>query len=42
MAQLQNWMYGLQALSHGRKKGEGWAINIGAGSQDLLYKVRLG
>jgi hypothetical protein len=33
------WVYGLQEAAHGRKKGEGWNASIGAGSQDLLYKV---
>ena len=33
------WVYGLQELAHGRKGGEGWIPSIGAGSQDLIYKV---
>jgi tryptophan aminotransferase len=33
------WVYGLQELAHGRKGGEGWTPSIGAGSQDLIYKV---
>lgn len=37
---LMEWLYGLQAKSHGREKGEGWRISIGSGSQDLIYKVR--
>ncbi|KDQ52638.1 hypothetical protein JAAARDRAFT_39888 [Jaapia argillacea MUCL 33604] len=36
---LVNWVYGLQEFSHGRKKGEGWRISIGSGSQDLIYKA---
>jgi tryptophan aminotransferase len=36
---LITWVYGLQEAAHGRKKGEGWNVSIGAGSQDLLYKV---
>jgi len=39
---LLGWLYGLQELSHRRKKGEGWRISVGAGSQDLLYKVGVG
>lgn len=38
---LITWVYGLQELAHGRKKGEGWRTSIGAGSQDLIYKVRI-
>ena len=38
---LIEWCEGLQAYSHGRFKGEGWRLSIGAGSQDLLYKVRI-
>ena len=33
------WVYGLQEQAHGRKAGEGWMPSIGAGSQDLIYKV---
>jgi len=36
---LVAWVYGLQELAHGRKGGEGWIPSIGAGSQDLIYKV---
>ncbi|KZT23122.1 PLP-dependent transferase [Neolentinus lepideus HHB14362 ss-1] len=36
---LVNWVFGLQEYSHGRKRGEGWRVSIGAGSQDLLYKA---
>ena len=36
---LVEWMTGLQTISHGRTKGEGWGVSIGSGSQDLLYKV---
>ena len=36
---LVEWLYGLQAKSHGRAKGEGWRISVGSGSQDLIYKV---
>lgn len=38
---LCDWIYGLQEISHGRKQGEGWKVSIGAGSQDLIYKVRM-
>lgn len=36
---LKDWLYGLQEMSHGRKKGEGWSVFVGSGSQDLIYKV---
>ncbi|KAG9114444.1 hypothetical protein FRC07_007649, partial [Ceratobasidium sp. 392] len=35
---LISWVFTLQAVQHGRHKGEGWRVTIGAGSQDLLYK----
>ncbi|THH06381.1 hypothetical protein EW145_g4121 [Phellinidium pouzarii] len=35
---LLEWLAGLQAYSHGRKK-EGWRVTTGVGSQDLLYKA---
>ena len=38
---LLDWIWGLQEVSHGRKKNEGWRISIGTGSQDLIFKVRL-
>lgn len=37
---LIGWVYGLQEREHGRKKGEGWRVSIGGGSQDIIYKVR--
>ena len=40
--QLVNWIEGLQEFSHGRKKNEGWRVSIGAGSQDLIFKVETG
>ena len=36
---LIDWVYGLQERNHGRKKGEGWRVSIGSGSQDVIYKV---
>ena len=36
---LINWVYGLQEHEHGRKKGEGWRVSVGSGSQDVLHKV---
>lgn len=36
-----NWLTGLQEHSHGRKRGEGWRVTVGSGSQDLIYKVSL-
>ncbi|THH29613.1 hypothetical protein EUX98_g4584 [Antrodiella citrinella] len=34
-----DWLYKLQEVSHGRKRGEGWKLSVGNGSQDLLYKA---
>jgi len=39
MPQLLDWLAGLQTAFHGRKKGEGWKISMGSGSQDVLYKA---
>lgn len=36
---LCEWVYELQEREHGRKKGEGWRVSIGAGSQDVIYKA---
>ncbi|THH31490.1 hypothetical protein EUX98_g2696 [Antrodiella citrinella] len=36
---LVGWVYGLQEKVHGRKKGEGWGVTIGGGSQDVIYKA---
>jgi len=36
---LRDWLYGLQDFSHGRRRGEGWSVCVGSGSQDLIYKV---
>ena len=36
---LIDWVHGLQERVHGRKKGEGWKVTIGSGSQDVIYKV---
>ncbi|KII84441.1 hypothetical protein PLICRDRAFT_118253, partial [Plicaturopsis crispa FD-325 SS-3] len=36
---LVDWIYGLLEISHGRKKGEGWRVSVGSGSQDLIYKA---
>jgi tryptophan aminotransferase len=38
---LLDWFMGLQELSHGRRRNEGWRISVGSGSQDLIYKVSL-
>lgn len=40
MPNLIEWFYGLQEREHGRKKGEGWRLSIGSGSQDVLHKAR--
>jgi len=37
--QLVDWLEGLQEFSHGRKKNEGWRVSVGAGSQDMIFKV---
>ncbi len=39
LKQLLDWVHSLQEFSHGRRKGEGWRVSVGSGSQDLLYKV---
>ena len=39
LPELRDWVYALQEFSHGRRKGEGWQTSIGAGSQDLIFKV---
>jgi len=36
---LIEWVYGLQEKVHGRRKGEGWRVTIGGGSQDVIYKA---
>ncbi|KAH9949122.1 PLP-dependent transferase [Amylocystis lapponica] len=36
---LCEWVYGLQEREHGRRRGEGWRVSIGAGSQDVIYKA---
>ncbi|TCD61057.1 hypothetical protein EIP91_009114 [Steccherinum ochraceum] len=36
---MVEWVYGLQEKVHGRKKGEGWKVTIGGGSQDVIYKA---
>ena len=36
---LREWIIGLQERTHGRHKGEGWTVTIGAGSQDMIFKV---
>ncbi|RDB28693.1 Aminotransferase tdiD [Hypsizygus marmoreus] len=39
LKQLVDWVVGLQEFSHGRKRGEGWGLTMGSGSQDLIYKA---
>lgn len=39
LTSLCEWFYGLQEISHGRKKSDEWKLSIGAGSQDFIYKV---
>ncbi|KAF9553975.1 PLP-dependent transferase [Agrocybe pediades] len=36
---LMDWIFGLQEAFHGRRRGEGWRISMGSGSQDLIYKA---
>ncbi|KAJ7253440.1 PLP-dependent transferase [Mycena rebaudengoi] len=36
---LVAWLEGLQASVHGRARGDGWAVSVGTGSQDLLSKA---
>ncbi|KAF4614087.1 hypothetical protein D9613_007471 [Agrocybe pediades] len=36
---LLDWIFGLQEVFHGRRRGEGWRISMGSGSQDLIYKA---
>ena len=36
---LREWMFELQERIHGRHKGEGWTISIGAGATDMIFKV---
>ncbi|KAI1796884.1 PLP-dependent transferase [Ganoderma leucocontextum] len=41
MPDLIGWFYDLQEREHGRKKGEGWRMSIGSGSQDVIHKAIL-
>ncbi|KAI0749623.1 PLP-dependent transferase [Daedaleopsis nitida] len=41
LTNLSNWFYGLQEREHDRKKGEGWRMSIGSGSQDVIHKAIL-
>ena len=34
-----DWLYGLQKLAHGRDRDGTWALTVGNGAQDLIYKV---
>ncbi|KAF4613657.1 hypothetical protein D9613_007469 [Agrocybe pediades] len=36
---LLDWIFGLQDALHGRRRGEGWKVSMGGGSQDLIYKA---
>ncbi|EPQ56597.1 PLP-dependent transferase [Gloeophyllum trabeum ATCC 11539] len=38
-ADLLEWAYGLQEYAHGRRRGEGWRISVGNGSQDMINKA---
>lgn len=37
--ELRAWLEKLMRTEHSREKSEGWRCSVGAGSQDLLYKV---
>ena len=39
MSELLDWLYTLQERNHGRVRSADWHISVGAGSQDLIYKV---
>ncbi|KAK7006209.1 PLP-dependent transferase [Favolaschia claudopus] len=39
MTPLVDWFSDLQRAVHGRERGEGWALSVGSGSQDLLSKA---
>jgi tryptophan aminotransferase len=39
-SQLIDWLCRLQEVSHGRKRNDGWALAVGVGSQDLIYKAK--
>ncbi|KAL6306562.1 PLP-dependent transferase [Sparassis latifolia] len=39
LPELCEWVYGFQGCYHGRQKGEGWKVSIGAGSQDMINKA---
>lgn len=39
LPELREWVLGLQAFQHNRYQGEGWTVSVGAGSQDLIFKV---
>ncbi|KZT67413.1 PLP-dependent transferase [Daedalea quercina L-15889] len=39
LSSLLEWVHGLQEREHGRRKGEGWRVSIGSGSQDVIYKA---
>jgi tryptophan aminotransferase len=39
LPKLLHWIHGLQEFSHGRKINEGWAVSMGCGSQDSIFKV---
>ena len=41
LPRVLEWLRGLQKRQHGRRKGEGWDIAVGIGSQDLICKVNL-
>ncbi|KAG8906041.1 hypothetical protein FRB99_007698 [Tulasnella sp. 403] len=39
LVKFVDWLYGWQERSHRRKRGEGWKLSVGSGSQDLLHKA---
>lgn len=41
LADSVRWFAGLQEVAHKRPRGTDWALSIGSGSQDLIYKAFL-
>jgi len=39
LSELREWLIDWQTFQHGRQRGEGWTVSIGAGSQDLIFKA---
>lgn len=39
LERLDAWLFGLQEIAHKRMRSDGWKVNVGTGSQDLIFKV---